>query len=146
MGRIMKSKILTALVFLLPFAQTFAFSDDDYEHIARLDQFQVTTSSCVFILGQAMDLAKEHGYRYVKILRAEYTIGNQSGDFSCPLEDEDELGFITSFEDTAFRLVISCLNEKPEDPAYIDINAYANLFDFDDDDDDSEDDDGDDWY
>ncbi|MCC6127828.1 MAG: hypothetical protein IT584_01325, partial [Chlamydiae bacterium] len=88
----MKSKIMAALVFLLPITQIFAFSDDDYEYIAYLDQFQVTTSSALFIVGQAMDLAKEHGFRYVKVLRAEYTLGNQSGDFTCPLEDESEPG------------------------------------------------------
>ena len=150
----MKSKILSSLFVWLPFAQTIASSDDDdsfdYEYFAYLDQFQITTASAVMIVGHAIDLAKELGFRYIKILRAEYTLGNQSGDFTCPLEDDSEPGQILTFEDTAFKLVISCFNTRPDDTAYIDIEAVAHIFQFDDEDDDDDDSsfdsDDEDWY
>ena len=121
----MKSKIFTALVALLPFTSVSSFVDDEGD---VLDQFMVSAGTTGYILAKAIDCAQEQGFRYVKILKAEYSFGNQSGEFSC-LKETDEDGQIVQFEDEAVLLTLSLLNEKPQDTDYMDTFKYQDIAD-----------------
>ena len=123
----MKSKILKALLMLLPFTQVSAYIDEDDGEV--VDQFMLTMGSSGYILCKAVDLAREEGFQYVKILSAEYSLGNQTGGFTCQLEDEADGGQILQFEDEAFKLTVSCMNSTPSDSDYIDTDAYENVYD-----------------
>lgn len=123
----MRSKILIALLMLLPFTKVSAFFDE--ESSEGIDQFLLTMGTSGYILWQAIDLARENNYQYVKILHAEYTLGNQSGGFTCQLEDESQPGRIIHFEDETFKLVISCCHTRPEDTDYIDVEEYRAIID-----------------
>lgn len=125
----MKSKIFTMLLMLLPFTHVSAFLDDDDEDLEGFDQFLLTMGTSGYLLWQAIDIAKENNYRYVKILVAEYTVGNQSGGFTCPLQDENNPGKVINFEDESFKLVVSCFDTKPDDTDYIDIEEYKTIID-----------------
>lgn len=139
----MKSKMFAVLmVFASVFSssqiQAVSFPNPEEE---PMDQFLVTAGTTGYILWQALEVAKENGYRYVKILSAEYSWGNQVGSFTCP-RDGDDIGKLISFEDDTIRMVISCCAELPADPDYIDVELYEGLFEFFD----EEDEDGDDWF
>ncbi|MBS0625792.1 MAG: hypothetical protein JSS32_07060 [Verrucomicrobia bacterium] len=133
----MKSKIFSALLMLLPFTQMNAFIDDDDGEV--LDQFMLTMGSNGYMLCKAIDMARDSGYRYVKVLTAEYTIGNQSGGFTCQLDNDDEEGELLHYQDETFKMTLSCLNFTPADTDYMDTEIYQDIlgaFDDDDDDDD----------
>ncbi|MDP1609158.1 MAG: hypothetical protein Q8L98_07590 [Chlamydiales bacterium] len=139
----MKSKMFAVLMVLASLfsssqLQAVSFPSPEEE---SMDQFLVTAGTTGYILWQALELAKENGYRYVKILSAEYAWGNQVGSFTCP-RDGDDTGKLISFEDETIRMVISCCSVEPADPDYIDVELYEGLFEFFD----EEDEDGDDWF
>jgi hypothetical protein len=113
--------LLVALSMLCPSFQLNAFISEDDE--ASLDQVMVTMSTSGYILDQAIDLAKENHFRYLKILSAEYTLGSQSGGFTCQADDEPT-GKILMFEDDMIKIVISCYNSMPENTDYIDAEIY----------------------
>lgn len=132
----MKSKILTALLMLLPFTQLTAYIDEDDGEV--VDQFMLTMGTSGYILCKAIDMARENGFRFVKILSAEYSMGNQSGGFTCQLEEEGP-GRVLNYEDEAFKMSISCLNVASADTDYIDTDTYQDFLDiFDEDGDDGD--------
>lgn len=125
----MKSTLFTlcaALSVLLPSARAEAFFPG--EDAEPLDQFLVTAGFTGYILWQAIDLAKENHYQYFKILSAEYVYGSQTGNFSCPLKEE-ERGAVLSYEDEVMKFTIICCGIQPDDPDYIDAELYRDLFD-----------------
>jgi|GEM_PF-4889390 len=143
----MKSKILTALLMLFPFMQLTAFIDE--EDGETVDQFLLTIGTSGYMLWQAVELAHENGFRYVKILSAEYKVGNQAGGFTNQTE-EDKEGALLSFEDDLCKMTVSAFHFMPNDTDYIDTEDYQDLLNDDEDDDDTssdEDDfDDDNWY
>ena len=128
----MKSKILTlcavfSLLFSTSHAQITFFFGDDVEE--PLDQFLVTAGFMGSVLWQAIDLAKENHFQYLKILSAEFVYGSQEGGFSCPLK-EGETGTILSYEDKMMKFTMVCSGVQPDDPDYIDVEVYKELFEF----------------
>lgn len=120
----MKKNFFTLLAALSMLCSSFelnAFISEDDE--VSLDQFMVTMSTSDYILWQAIDLAKENHFRYLKILSAEYTLGSQSGGFTCQADDEPT-GKILIFEDDVIKIVVSCYNSMPENTDYIDAEIY----------------------
>ena len=141
----MKSKILTALLMLFPFMQLTAFIDEDDGEV--IDQFLLTIGTSGYILWQSIDLAHENGFRYVKILSADYKMGNQEGSFKNQTE-EDEQGVLLNFEDEVCAITVSCFHFMPNDTDYMDTEEYQELFNDEDEEDYSEDSDPeeDTWY
>ncbi len=115
--------VLAVLPFFSPVSRLSAFMPEDDE---PLDQFMVTMGASGYILWQAIDLAKENHFRYLKILSAEYTLGNQSGSLLCQSEGE-RVGKILMFEDDVIKITVSCYSTMPEDTDYIDAEVYKDL-------------------
>ncbi len=115
--------LLAAAPLFFPSSHLSAFMPEDDE---PLDQFMVTMGASGYILWQAIDLAKENHFRYLKILSAEYTLGNQSGSFVCESKGE-KVGKIFMFEDDVIKITVSCYNVMPEDTDYIDAEVYKDL-------------------
>lgn len=111
---------------LLPFTNLTAYIDEDDGEV--VDQFMLTMGSSGYILCKAIDMARENNFRYVKILSAEYTLGNQSGGFTCQPEGEEQ-GEILTYQDEAFTLSVSCMNFTPEDTDYMDTELYESFLD-----------------
>lgn len=118
--------LLAAILFISPVSYVHAFAPDDDDDDEPLDQFMTTMGASGYILWQAIDLAKENHYRYLKILSAEYVLGNQAGGFTCHAEGEPT-GKIFVFEDDTIKITISCYHVMPSDTDYIDVEVYKDL-------------------
>ena len=117
--------LLAALSVLCPCSYVHAYDSDD-EDEESVDQFVRTWGISGYILWKAIDLAKENHYRYLKILSAEYELGNQVGSFTC-YKEREPTGRIFRLEDEFIQITISCYNTMPEDTDYIDVENYKDI-------------------
>lgn len=118
----MKNIFLTLL--LLPF---FLLGKESGEPCESLNQWEFCVGGTFFSLYKAMDLAKTHGYSYVKILSFEVKDGPNCLSFtSFPLENDE--GKVFEFEDDHCKLAVVCFEQDPKDENCINIHCYSEFF------------------